>query len=104
MPTLEEALSYMGIDYADEFVMRNVKRALDTARKILHGAVGEDIEDYFPNDPRVSELILIYAEDLYSERGVMAKVGNSTRKLVASVELQLKLELLRAKEEAAANV
>ena len=104
MLTFEEALAYLGIDYADTLVTRNVNRALVTARQILHGAVGEDIEDYFPDDPRISELILIYADDLYSERGVKAKVSNATRKLVASMDLQLKLELLRAKEEAAANV
>lgn len=98
MPTIEEAFAYMGIDYADEVVTANVNRALKTAEAYLHGSVGADVETYLPDDARVSELVLIYADDLYSERGVSAKVSNATRQLVANTELQLRLELRRAKE------
>lgn len=103
MPTLTDALNYMGIDYADAMVSANVQRALDAARRYLKGAVGEDIEKYFPDDERVKELVLMYTNDLYSERGASAKVSGATRKLVADMELQLRLELVRARE-AAANV
>lgn len=100
MPTLNEALQYMGIDYADDAVRANVQRALDTAEKILKGAVGDDVLDHLPDDPRVENLVLMYADDLYSERGVSAKVSGATRRLVADMELQLRLELRRAKEAA----
>lgn len=100
MPTLDEALQYLGIDYADAMVTANVTRALATAKKVLHGAIGEDVETYLPDDSRVSELVLIYLDDLYSDRGVSAKVSGATRRLVADMELQLRLELRRKKEEA----
>ena len=99
--SIDEALAYLGIDYADEVVTANVTRALNTAKKILQGAVGSDVETYLPDDPRTTELVLIYLDDLYSDRGLSAKVSNATRRLVANMELQLKLELQKAKEAAA---
>ena len=102
MPTLNEALQYLGIDYDDDMVTANVNRALTTAEIILRGTVGTDVETYLPDDPRVKELVLIYLDDLYSDRGVNAKVSGATRRLVADMELQLRLELRRAKEAAGA--
>lgn len=98
MPTIEQALDYMGIDYADDMIRANVNRAMATAARTLLGAVGDDVEELLPNDPRVAELILIYTDDLYSERGVGAKVSAATRQLVHSMEWQVKLELRRARE------
>lgn len=100
MPAVEEALQYLGIDYTDAVTTANVTRALATAVKTLHGAVGEDVEALLPNDPRAKELVLIYLDDLYSTRGVSAKVSGATRQLVHTMELQLTLELraARAKE------
>lgn len=101
MPTIEEALEHLGIDYADEVVTANVNRALAAAVSFLRGSVGNDVETYLPDDPRVAELVLIYTDDLYSDRGVVSsKVSNATRRLVAGMELQLRLELQRAKEAA----
>lgn len=100
MPTVEDALNYLGIDYADDIVTKNVARALNTAQRTLQGAVGEDVSDHLPDDPRVTELILIYMDDLYSERGVSAKVSGATRRLVQDMELQLRLELAAAKAAA----
>lgn len=102
VPTLSDALAYMGINYADDMVTANVTRALATAVQVLHGAVGEDVETYLPGDPRAAELVLIYTDDLYSERGVAAKVSGATRRLVADMELQLRLELRREREKAQA--
>lgn len=102
MPTLNEALQYLGIDYDDDMVTANVNRALTTAEVILRGTVGNDVETYLSDDPRVKELVLIYLDDLYSDRGVNAKVSGATRRLVADMELQLRLELRRAKEVAGA--
>lgn len=102
MPTLEEALQYLGIDYDDDMVKANVNRALSTAQQVLYSAVGRDVEIYLPNDPRIKELVLIYLDDLYSERGASAKVSGAVRRLVFDMELQLRLELRQAKEDAEA--
>ena len=102
MPTVEDALEYLGIDYPDDLIRKNVTRALATAIKILHGAVGEDVETLMPMDSRVLELVLIYTDDLYSERGVSAKVSGATRRLVADMVLQLQLELRTLREVAGA--
>lgn len=101
MPTILDALQHLGIDYADEVVTANVQRAMNTAIRIAKGAIGQDIEQYFGNDARLDELILAYTDDLYSERGVSAKVSNATRSLMQTIELQLRVELQGIKEAAA---
>lgn len=101
MPNIEDVLSYLGIDYADDMVTRNVERSMATAWQTLLGSVGEDVEKYLPGDPRVEELVKIYTDDLYSERGISAKVSNATRMMVQTMELQLRLELAREREKAA---
>lgn len=98
MVQLAEALQHLGIDYVDEIVRANVQRALNTATSVLKGAVGDDVDDYFADDPRRDELVLMYTEDLYSERGAKTKVTGATRKLASDMELQLRLELRRARE------
>lgn len=100
MPTLEDARLYLGIDYPDDVTDSNIKRALRSAESVLYGAVGEDVVTYLPADPRIDELILIYMEDLYSQRGVSQKVSGATRRLVYDMEQQLRLELSWAKEVA----
>lgn len=103
MPTLADFLAYLGYDVTDdEVVNKNATRALATAVQLLHGGVGEDVETFLPDDSRIMELVLIYAEDLYSQRGLPAKVSNATRRLVSDMEQQLRLELRRAKEAAGA--
>lgn len=100
MPTIEDALNYIGIDYTDAMVEANASRALKAARATVLGAVGKDVETYLPDDPRVNEMILIFFEDLYSQRGVSAKVSGATRRLVFDMEWQLKMELRKKREEA----
>lgn len=95
-----EALWHLGIDYDDDVVESNVKRALVAASRVLRGAVGDDVWELAPDDPRVKELVLIYMDDLYSERGVSAKVSGATRRLVQTMELQLRMELTRARAAA----
>lgn len=103
MPTLFDLLTYMGYDVTDdEVINKNADRALSTAIQLVHGGVGEDVETYLPGDSRVTELVLIYAEDLYSQRGLSAKVSNATRQLVRDTVLQLQMELRAAKEGAGA--
>ena len=102
MPTLDDVRLYLGIDVTDDPVINaNAARCLATATQILHGAVGADVDTYLPSDYRVHELVLIYAEDLYSQRGMAAKVSGATRRLVADMVLQLQTELQAAREAAA---
>ena len=91
--TIDEALQHLGIDYPDEVITANVARALKAADSTLRGAVGADVWDLMKDDGRAEELLLIYMDDLYSERGVSAKVSGATRRMVAAMELQLQLEL-----------
>lgn len=100
MPTIEDVLAYLGIDYVDEVVIRNVQSAMSTAWQTLLGSIGTDVETYLPGDPRVAELVKIYVDDLYSERGISAKVSNATRQMVNTMEWQLRLELIAAREAA----
>lgn len=102
MLTLDAVKQYLGADYDDEVITANVKRAMATAKKTLEGAVGADLWEFLPGDERAEELILIYTDDLYSNRGVSAKVSGATRRMVADMELQLRLELARLREAAQA--
>ena len=98
MVTIDDALLYLGIDYTDAMVTTNVTRALNAARMTVLGAVGDDVDTLLPGDPRVRELTLIFMEDLYSQRGMSAKVSGATRRLVADMELQLRLDLRQKRE------
>lgn len=98
MVTLAEAKNYLGIDYDDAVTTANVTRALAAAEQLVLGGVGADVDTYLPDDSRVKELTLIYLDDLYSNRGPSAKVEGSTRRLVADMELQLRVELAKARE------
>lgn len=102
MPTIEDCLAYLGIDYADALITKNVTRALKTAIAVLHGTVGKNVEILLPDDARISELVLIYMDDLYSQKGVSAKVTGATRRMVADMEEQLRREMQIIQEEARA--
>lgn len=95
MPTLEEVLAYLGIDYADEMVNKNIERSILVADSYLKGSVGKE---YPTDDPRAKELALIFISDLYDNRGMIEKVSGNVRRLVDDFTLQLKLELARASE------
>lgn len=96
MPTIEEVLAYLGIDYADEMVNKNVERCIKTADAYLKGSIGKN---YPTDDPRVKELALIFISDLYDNRGMIEKVAGNVRKLVDDMSLQLRLELRTKSEE-----
>lgn len=93
MPTVEEVLAYLGIDYADDMVKKNVERSIKTADAYLKGSIGEN---YPTDDPRIKELALIFISDLYDNRGMVEKVAGNVRRLVDDMSLQLRLELSRA--------
>lgn len=101
MPTIEDVLAYLGIDYQDDITTRNATRALAAAIQTLHGAVGEDVEQLLPGDARAKEIVLMFADDLYSQRGTSAKVSGATRQLVSDMIMQLQMELRTKREEAA---
>ena len=90
MPTLEDVLDYLGYDYADDNIKRNINRAISTAEAYLKGSLGKN---YPVNDPRVKELSLIVTADLYENRTINDKVSGNVRKLVNDFELQIRLEM-----------
>ncbi len=100
MPTIQDALFYLGIDYEDAMVTANVQRALATATKRLHGAIGSDVLDYLPDDARVTELALIYTREAYDADNLTEKVRAALKHLKDDLEPQLRLELRAAKEAA----
>lgn len=96
MPTIEEVLSYLGYDVADNMVRKNVERSIQTADYYLRGSIGEN---YPEDDPRIKELALIFISDIYENRGMIEKTSGNVRRLVDDMSLQLRLELSRASKE-----
>lgn len=97
MLTPQEVTDYLGIDYADDMVNRNIQRCIKTADAYLKGSIGEG---YPPDDPRSKELALIIVADLYDNRDSNSdSITGNTRRLVDSLSLQLKLELRRKSDE-----
>ena len=94
--SIDEVKSYLGIDYADEMVEKNISRIIDTADAYLKGSIGEN---YPTDDPRAKELALIIISDLYDNRGINSTVSGNTRRLVDDLSLQLRLELRRVSNE-----
>ena len=93
--TVDEVLAYLGIDYADDMITRNIGRLIKTADSYLKGAVGDD---YPTDDPKAKEIALTIISDLYDNRGVHPATGanNNMRRLLEDMCLQLKMELRRA--------
>lgn len=100
MPTMQDALFYLGIDYADEMVTANVKRAMATAVKRLHRAIGNDVEIYLPGDPEAAELVLIYTREAYDADSLTEKARAALKHQREDLEPQLRLALRQAKEDA----
>lgn len=82
----------------DNTSSKNLTLALNAAIRAVRGALGEDVDTLMPYDPRVAELVFIFTDDLYTNRGVSAKVSGATRQLVATMELQLRMELRKKRE------
>lgn len=93
--SVDEVKDYLGIDYADEMVTRNITRVIKTADAYLKGSIGEN---YPIDNPKAKELALIIVSDLYDNRGLTTSgsVTNNTRRLVDDLSLQLRLELRRS--------
>lgn len=93
MITTEQLAKFIPIDETDELIEANLARAVAGAHGYLLGAVGDDVEELLPDDPRVTELELRYAADLYNERSSSAKAIAAENRLVSSMEAQLRLTL-----------
>lgn len=93
--TAEEVRAYLGIDYADDMVTKNIDRIIKTADSYLKGSIGKN---YPAEDPRAKEIALIVISDLYDNRGMSENVSFKTRRLVDDMSLQLLLELREAEE------
>ena len=94
--SVEEVLAYLGIDYVDDMVMRNIERLIKTADAYLKGSIGEG---YPVADPRAQEIALIIISDLYENRGLYSTISGNVRKLVDDLSLQLRMELRRGLHE-----
>lgn len=91
-----DVYAYLGIDYVDDMVTKNVERLIHVADAYLRGSIGDK---YPVDDFRSKELALIIVADLYDNRGLTDTISGNTRKLVDSLSLQLRLELRRATNE-----
>ena len=96
--SVDEVLSYLGIDYVDNMVSKNIERLIKTADAYLKGSIGDD---YPVDDPKAKELALIIISDLYDNRGMHPSTGgnNNLRRLVEDLSLQLRLERRRGSDE-----
>lgn len=98
--TVDELLLHMGIDERDAQIIANATSALDDAEAYLKSTIGDDVFELLPDDPKVTRLWKVYAQDMYDERSTSAKVGSAKREMVHSMEWQLRMELARAREGA----
>lgn len=100
MLTIDDALAHLGYDEVDEKITKAVTDELEGARSYLQGAVGDDIFDLMPDEPRIDILLRAYLDDQHDERGTTsAKASNAKRELINSTEWQLRMELARKREE-----
>ena len=103
MVNVKDALEHLGYDDCEDdgVIVRKVTRALKTGYAKLHGAVGEDVEKYLPDDPRIDDLVLCYTTEAYDNREGSQKQASVRSRHAHDMELQLKMELRRAKSAAA---
>lgn len=90
MVTVEDVKNYIGIDYADDMIEKNIARMIKTSDSYLKGSIGDPYPD---DDPRAEELALIIIADLYEHRDLSDRVSVNTRRLVDDMSLQLRCEL-----------
>ena len=84
----DDLLAYLGIDYADGMVNKNIQRAITTADGDLRESVGEN---YPVDHPLTKELALLYASISYEER----ELSSNESKRAEQYALKLRLYLRR---------
>ena len=90
--TVQEVAEYLGIDLdeVDQVVNNNLSRQISAAESYLSGAIGKD---YDGEDPRVKELGIMIAAELYNSRGAMsARQDAAFRRIASDFMMQLRLE------------
>ena len=90
--TVQEVAEYLGIDLdeVDQVVNNNLSRQISASESYLSGAIGKD---YDGEDPRVKELGIMIAAELYNSRGAMsAKQDAAFRRIASDFMMQLRLE------------
>lgn len=86
--TSEDLLAYLGIDYADDMVYKNIENAIAYA----DGELRESVSDNYPVDhPLTPELALLHAAASYEKRDL---AGNEVKR-AADIALKLRLYLRR---------
>ena len=84
----DDLLAYLGIDYADDMVNKNIENAIAYA----DGELRESVSDNYPVDhPLTPELALLYASASYEKRDL---VGNELKR-ANDIALKLRLYLRR---------
>ena len=86
--TVDDLLAYLGIDYADTMVGKNIARAIKTADGDLRESVGED---YPVDHPLTPELALLYASAAYENRDL---AGNESKR-ANDIAFKLRLYMRR---------
>lgn len=89
---VQEVAEYLGIDLdeVDQVVNNNLSRQISAAKLYLSGAIGKD---YDGEDPRVKELGIMIAAELYNSRGAMsARQDAAFRRIASDFMMQLRLE------------
>lgn len=86
--TSDDLLAYLGIDYADDMVNKNIANAIAYA----DGELRESVSDDYPVDhPLTPELALLYASASYDKRDL---AGNELKR-ANDIALKLRLYLRR---------
>ena len=86
--TADDVKAYLGIDYADDMVEKNIAKAIAYADGELRESVGDD----YPVDHSLTpELALIYASTSYEKRDL---AGNELKR-ADQIALKLRLYMRR---------
>lgn len=89
--TADDVKAYLGIDYADDMVEKNIAKAIAYA----DGELRESVGDNYPVDHSLTpELALIYASASYEKRDL---AGNELKR-ADQIALKLRLYMRRISE------
>ena len=90
----QDVLDYLGVDYADDMVMRRVRGLLTAIDSYLTGAIGEDYAIAVSPESlaKAKELGLMLIGELYDGRGGTGKERTVVRTILSSMLLHLQLD------------
>lgn len=92
--TEQDVLDYLGVDYADEMVLRRIRALIDTVDSYLTGAIGTDYATAVGPESlaKAREVGLMLIGELYDNRGMEGKERSVIRVLLSSMLLHLQLD------------